>query len=198
MSLPNQLYLASRSPRRRQLLEQIGIRYGVLDVDVPERVEPGEAPDAYVLRVAKAKARAGWAAEDRRQQLPVLAADTEVVVDGHVQGKPADRQAAQTMLQALAGRSHEVISTVVVCQAGRELWRTSCSRVWFRAMSEAEIDAYWDTGEPRGKAGGYAVQGLGATFVQRLDGSYSGVMGLPLFETCQLLAEFGLDVLKLR
>lgn len=193
-----QLYLASQSPRRRQLLEQLGLRYRALAVEVLEAPQPGETPLQYGLRVAADKARAGWEHAERNLDLPVLGADTEVVVDGVVQGKPADRAHALSMLRGLSGRSHEVITAMVLLDGQRLEHLVSCSQVTFRDVSETEIQAYWDTGEPRGKAGGYAVQGLGAAFVARLEGSYSGVMGLALCELSQLLARFGVDVLRQR
>lgn len=195
MNTPAQIFLASRSPRRRQLLDQIGVRYAVLDVDVAEQVGADEAPADYVQRVALAKARAGWRDPARTRPAPVLGADTEVVADGQVLGKPADREHGLELLRLLSGAEHEVISTVAVVQDDRAEWLSSRSRVWFRSLSSAERVAYWDSGEPWGKAGAYAIQGLAAAFIERLDGSYSGVMGLPLFETCRLLARFGIDVL---
>lgn len=195
MAAAPQLYLASQSPRRRQLLEQLGLRYEVLPVDVEEQPAAGESAAEYGQRVALDKARAGWDHPRRNQGLPVLGADTEVVLDGVVQGKPVDRAHALAMLRRLGGRSHEVISAVAVVQGARRERLVQCSRVWFRPLSEAEIEAYWSTGEPQGKAGGYAIQGLGAAFVDRLDGSFSGVMGLPLCETAQLLKRFGIAVL---
>lgn len=198
MTASPQLYLASQSPRRRQLLEQLGLAHVVLAVDVVECIESGEAPAGYGQRVSLDKARAGWRHPQRTLDLPVLGADTEVVLDGAVQGKPADREHGLQMLRQLSGRSHEVISAVAVVHGQRQEAIVSRSQVWFRALTEAELQAYWDTGEPWDKAGGYAIQGLGAAFVQRLDGSFSGVMGLPLCETAQLLARFGIEVLPRR
>lgn len=192
---PN-LYLASQSPRRRELLDQIGIRYQVLPVQVHEAPQPGERPGDYVRRVALDKARAGWRHGDRALALPVLGADTEVVIDGAVLGKPEGREHGLAMLRRLSGRSHQVLSAVAVVQGARERVSLSVSEVTFRALEEGELGAYWDTGEPADKAGAYAIQGLGAVFVARLEGSFSGVMGLPLFETAQLLREFGMDVVK--
>lgn len=189
------IYLASQSPRRRTLLEQIRVRYRVLPVAVREQVETGEHAVGYVKRVALDKARAGWRASDRSLDLPVLGADTEVVVDDAVLGKPRDRAHALELLQRLSGRSHEVISAVAVIQGSCERLAVSRSRVRFRELSRAEMEVYWRTGEPADKAGAYAIQGLGAAFVERLDGSFSGVMGLPLYETAQLLARFGIEVL---
>ncbi len=192
---PPQIYLASQSPRRRALLDQIQVRYHVLSTAVHEQVADGELPAAYVQRVALDKARAGWSAAERILNLPVLGADTEVIVQGMVLGKPSGRAHGLELLRSLSGRSHEVLSAVAMVQGKREQVALSRSRVWFRELSDAEMEAYWDTGEPAGKAGAYAIQGRGATFVQRLDGSYSAVMGLALYETSRLLGCFGVNVL---
>jgi len=176
-------------------LEQIGVRYRLLDIDVPEQHAPGEAPEEYVLRLALAKARAGRALLAPGQgRVPVLGADTAVVLDGAILGKPAGRDEALDMLARLSGRSHQVLSAVALAGA-TEAARLSVSLVSFRDTQPAEREAYWASGEPADKAGGYAVQGRGAVFIARLEGSYSGVMGLPLFETAALLAEFGIDIL---
>jgi septum formation protein len=187
------VYLASGSPRRRALLQQIGVPFQVLGVAVDERPRPDEAALAYVTRLAEAKAVAGW-----RQSLlkapgnsPVLAADTAVVLDGQILGKPAHRRDAFDMLRRLSGRTHEVLTGIaVVTQRGLES-RVSRSEVTFRAISDLEAGAYWDTGEPCDKAGAYAIQGRAAVFVADLRGSFSGVMGLPLYETADLLAKAG-------
>jgi septum formation protein len=179
------LCLASASPRRRELLAQIGVRFVVDVADVDETLRTGEAPQAYVERVAAAKAAAVW--ERRAGELPVLGADTSVVLAGEVFGKPRDRSEALEMLERLSGREHEVITTVALVNATGLALRTSVSRVQFRTLTSAERAAYWDSGEPRGKAGAYAIQGLGAVFIANLSGSYSGVMGLPLYETAELL-----------
>lgn len=186
--------LASQSPRRRELLRQIGVTHSVLAVDVSEQRLAGENAREFVTRVALDKARAGWRALPEGQRQPVLGADTAVVVDDRVLGKPRDRDDALAMLRLLSGRSHEVL-TAVAMVAEREAVRVSASSVTFRSLSENECRAYWETGEAADKAGGYAIQGLAAVFVARLEGSYSGVMGLPLFETAQLLGEFGITVL---
>jgi septum formation protein len=186
------IYLASASPRRRELLEQIGVRYALLQVDVPEVRDPAESPEEYVLRVALAKARAGLSLLEPGDSRPVLGADTAVVVDGEVLGKPRDRDDALGMMQRLGGREHLVLSGVALVNGDEEQSRLSVSHVRFRAIGDAEALAYWDTGEPADKAGGYAIQGRAATFIERLDGSYSGVMGLPLYETAQLLQWFGI------
>lgn len=183
------LVLASASPRRRELLAQIGIACRVSSADIDEAVQPAEAPADYVVRVACAKARAVRA---RSGGLPVLAADTTVVIDGLILAKPRDRAAALAMLARLAGRSHQVLTAVALATGAGVAFRLSASDVRLRAVTPAECAAYWDTGEPRDKAGGYAIQGRGALFIEHLSGSYSGVMGLPLYETGQLLAAAGL------
>ncbi len=190
-----QLYLASTSPRRRQLLQQLGLAFEPLAIACEERPRPGERPRDYVLRVARDKAEAGLRLPRARPELPLLAADTEVVLDDQVLGKPRDGQHAVDMLLALAGREHQVMSAVVVANAGRAHWAVQVSSVRLRRISRREAEAYWRSGEPAGKAGGYAVQGLGAVFIERLQGSYSGVMGLPLFETAELLARFDIQVI---
>jgi nucleoside triphosphate pyrophosphatase len=191
MSRP-QLILASASPRRCELLAQIGISFAQQIVAIDETPLAGELPADYVRRLALEKARAVHAAG--RPDLPVLGADTAVVVDGAILGKPADLDHACDMLRRLSGRAHEVFSAVALV-AQREAVAVNHSRVWFRDLDDSEIEVYWRSGEPRDKAGGYAIQGLAATFVQRLDGSYSGVMGLPLYETARLLQNFGIKVL---
>jgi septum formation protein len=188
-----QLYLASSSPRRQELLRQIGIRFELLPVDVQECFAADEDPDACVRRLALAKAQAGWRSPARRRQLPVLGADTVVRLDGELLGKPADREAARDMLQRLSGRTHSVYTGVAVCGDADHRVVVQRSRVSFRQVSRREVDAYWLSGEPRDKAGGYGIQGRGALFVRSLTGSYSGVMGLPLCETAELLAGFDVD-----
>ncbi|MEO8777736.1 MAG: Maf family protein [Rhodanobacter sp.] len=188
------LYLASQSPRRRELLTQLGATFSVLHVEVPERRDDAEAPPAYVERVARQKARAGLLmlpAGDRAAAV-VLGSDTEVVLDGDVFGKPRDADEAAAMLARLAGRTHEVISAVWLLTNDRALGDVCVSQVRFTALDAATIAAYVATGEPFGKAGGYAIQGRGAALIEHLQGSYSGVMGLPLFETSRLLREFAI------
>lgn len=192
MSPAHDIYLASASPRRRELLEQIGVRYQLLKVDVPEVRAPDESPEEYVLRVALAKARAGLALLGGSNQQPVLGADTAVVLNGEVLGKPCDQADAIDMLQRLAGGEHLVLSGVALMRGDEVQSRLSVSHVRFRQIGDDEARAYWHTGEPADKAGGYAIQGLAAMFIERLEGSYSGVMGLPLFETAQLLEQFGI------
>jgi septum formation protein len=185
------LYLASQSPRRRELLELIGQRYEIVHVDVPELRGAEETPQAYVTRVARDKACAGLAALPDASAAVVLGADTEVVLDGEVFGKPADADDAAAMLRRLSGRVHRVLSAVWCVTSARQEHRFSQTEVSFAALTTAQIDAYLGTGEWRGKAGAYAIQGRAAAFVPHLSGSYSGVMGLPLFETAELLRAFG-------
>lgn len=185
------LILASRSPRRRELLAQIGLSARVLTADVDETPGPAEAPRDYVARVALAKARA---VRERVHDRPVLAADTAVICDDRILGKPRDAADAAHMLALLSGREHRVLSAVALL-GQREQAALSETRVRFRAITPEEASAYWATGEPADKAGGYALQGLGALFVTRLEGSWSGVVGLPLYETAQLLAAEGIAVL---
>ncbi|MFC5740640.1 Maf family protein [Dyella tabacisoli] len=184
------LYLASQSPRRRQLLELLGVDNTVVDVDVPEQRMAGEPPQHYVSRVALDKARAGLATLADADAV-VIGADTEVVLDDEVFGKPADAADASAMLRRLSGRTHEVISVVWAVSAAGEKHEVCVSRVRFPALDEATIAAYVATGEAFGKAGAYAIQGRGAALVEHLEGSHSGVMGLPLFETARLLAAVG-------
>jgi nucleoside triphosphate pyrophosphatase len=182
------ILLASASPRRSELLRQVGIDHEIRPVDVDESVRPGEAPSAYVLRLAEAKAAALWQALAPAERRPVLAADTTVALEGEIFGKPADLAAARAMLGRLSGRTHEVHTAVAVLHAGGAAARVSSSSVSLRPLTPAEIDWYWRTGEPADKAGGYAVQGRAAAFIRHIAGSYSGIMGLPLYETWELLA----------
>jgi len=181
------LYLASKSPRRAELLDRLGLTYRLLDVDVPEVRTPGEGAVDYVRRVARDKARAGWAQVAGEPGARALGADTEVVLDEDVFGKPADAADARAMLRRLSGREHVVLSAVVVIDAAGERETLSTTRVRFAALDEAVIAAYVATGEAMGKAGAYAIQGRAEAFVEHLAGSYSGVMGLPLHETARLL-----------
>ena len=186
--MPPPILLASASPRRSELLRQIGIAHEVRPVALDESAHAGEAPAAYVLRLAEAKARTLWQqlAEDERR--PVLAADTTVALEGEIFGKPADAAESRAMLQRLAGRTHQVHTAVALVHAKGAAARVSSSDVSLRDLTAAELDWYWSTGEPGDKAGGYAVQGRAAIFIRHIAGSYSGVMGLPLFETWELLA----------
>jgi septum formation protein len=190
------IYLASASPRRRELLEQIGIGYRLLPVEIDERLHPGEAPEVYVLRLALEKAHAGAAVLANYDLHPVLGADTAVVIDGQILGKPRDRDDALAMLERLGGQCHQVFTGVAVVCGAQAMSRLSVSHVCFRAITRQEAEVYWASGEPADKAGAYAVQGRGALFIERLEGSYSGVMGLPLFETAELLRAFAIDALK--
>ena len=187
------LYLASQSPRRRQLLEQVGIHFDTLQVDVPEVRAPGESPGDYVSRVAREKAGAGLLQIGAAAGAVVLGADTEVVLGDEVFGKPADAADATGMLRRLSGREHGVVTVVWCVSAGREERAVNESTVEFAALSERDIAAYVASGEPMGRAGAYAIQGRAAAFVRRIGGSYSSVMGLPLFETVNLLRRFGVE-----
>ncbi|HSR63606.1 MAG TPA: Maf family protein [Gammaproteobacteria bacterium] len=182
------LFLASRSPRRQELLQQIGIEFELVDVDVDERWDRKEIPKDYVRRIALEKARAGKNRIDSNGR--VLAADTAVVLDNSILGKAATGDDATEMLKKLSGRTHDVLSAVAVIDTSEQCL-TSRSRVSFKPLSEDEIREYCKTGEPVGKAGGYAIQGRAGCFVSHLDGSYSGVMGLPLYETASLLGRSG-------
>ena len=184
------LLLASASPRRSALLAQIGVAHRVHATEIDETPRPGEAATALVERLARGKAAAG---RTQAGGLPVLGADTEVVLDGRVFGKPRDAADAVAMLLALAGREHQVLSAVALATAdGGVQSLLSESRVRMRDITPEEAQAYWASGEPRGKAGGYAIQGLAAVFISALSGSFSGVMGLPLYETAQLLGAAGI------
>jgi septum formation protein len=187
------VYLASGSPRRRELLQQIGVAFRVVGMTVDEAVLPGEVPLGYVARLAAAKAEAGWDRSRDAHEVPVLAADTAVVLDGRILGKPADREDAEGMLRQLSGRTHEVLTAIALRTAQGVQSRISRSEVTFRSIAAAEARAYWETGEPSDKAGAYAIQGCGAIFIAELRGSYSGVMGLPLFETAELLQKAGVS-----
>lgn len=189
MQLQADFVLASASPRRAELLRQIGCRFLVAPVDVDEAVIPAEPAVDYVRRIALQKARAGLLASPL-SGVPVLAADTAVVVGRDIFGKPADREQALAMLGRLSGTTHRVLSAVAMVADNRELLRCSETQVTFRPLSAEECERYWQTGEPADKAGAYAIQGLGGVFVTAIQGSYSSVVGLPLAETCQLLQAF--------
>jgi septum formation protein len=191
------IYLASQSPRRRELLQQIGIRFRLLEVEVDESRREDESAQDYVLRLAEEKSVSGWKSLPAENRAPVLGADTVVVIEGEILGKPADSNEASDMLAKLSGRTHEVLSSVCVT-SGVSRSRLSRSLVSFRPISDAERAAYCATTEPLDKAGAYAIQGRAAVFVSNLEGSYSGVMGLPLYETAALLSEVGVDVLETR
>ncbi len=185
------IYLASASPRRGALLEQIGVSFKVRPAEVCETRRSGELPGAYVTRLARAKADRIWDEVAANLARPVLAADTAIVIDRRVLGKPRDSKDALQMLADLSGRSHSVLTAVVVRYGRRVLSELSTSEVRFRATTERERLAYCATGEPLDKAGSYAIQGMGAIFIEHISGSYSSVMGLPVAVTAQLLSEFG-------
>jgi len=185
------IYLASASPRRSALLDQIGVVHRVQPVDVDEQALAAESPDDYVRRLAMLKAETLWRQLAAAQRQPVLGADTAVVLDAEILGKPRDEQDCLQMLGKLSARTHRVFTAVALRgSAGCEA-RVNVSEVTFRKLAADEIRSYWHTGEPADKAGGYAVQGRAALFIERIAGSYSGIMGLPLFETGELLAAIG-------
>jgi septum formation protein len=199
------IYLASRSPRRRELLAQIGVRFEPLlfregarrDTETDESVHPGEQPEAYVERVTRMKADAAWQRVVMRrglQRKPVLAADTTVALTGEILGKPVDRDDAKRILRILSGTQHRVLTAVALQYEERFEMLVSESLVTFSPIPADRIAAYVETGEPFDKAGAYAIQGRAGAFVERIEGSYSGIMGLPLYETVQLLAKFGIVV----
>ena len=199
------IYLASRSPRRRELLQQIGVRYEPLlfregqraDPDTDESVRPGEDPDAYVRRVTVMKANAAWSRVTMRrglQRKPVLVADTTVALTTEVLGKPVDRADAERILALLAGTRHRVLTAVALIQESRVEILVNESHVTFAPLTPERINAYVQSGESFDKAGAYGIQGRAASFIERIEGSYSGIMGLPLYETTVLLAKFGIAV----
>jgi len=185
------IVLASASPRRSQLLSQIGVRHEPFPVDLDERPQDAETPSDYVMRIARDKVQAAAAALGARATRPLLAADTAVVLGDRIFGKPVDEAHGVAMLMALGGRTHEVLTAVVLRWNGGTHGALNRSLVTFRPLGADECRRYWATGEPAGKAGAYAIQGHGAVFVERLEGSFSGVMGLPLFETGALLDAAG-------
>lgn len=194
-----QLILASSSPRRKALLDQIGVRFVVHPVIIDESPKTSEEPLAYVVRMAAEKSAACFA--ELNTPLPILAADTSVVVDGTILGKPHNKEHAIAMLSLLSGNTHRVYSAVSLRASGidingRHLQAVSMTEVTFTKIDECEIEAYWRTGEPEGKAGAYAIQGLASTFIASIRGSYSGVVGLPLFETAELLSKQGIKVIQ--
>jgi septum formation protein len=199
------VYLASKSPRRQELLRQLGVDFTELLLreaagrrrDIVETPRKDEPPLEYIKRVARTKAAVGWHQMGRRSLAPkpVLAADTDVILNGAVLGKPKDATSAAEMLRRLSGQTHEVSTAVAVRWNTQIIITVSSSRVTFRALTDDEIDRYVATSEPFDKAGAYAIQGRGAAFVSHLEGSYSGVMGLPLFETAEILAKIGYQVL---
>lgn len=188
------IFLASQSPRRQELLAQLQVTFDVIDVNVHEQRQQGEAPWDYVNRVAREKAGAGLLQLAGSPGAVVMGADTDVVLAGAVLGKPENAVQAFAMLRALSGQTHEVISAVWLISAGMEAHCVVRSKVRFAAITDAEIHAYIACGEPFGKAGAYAIQGRGAAFIESIEGSYSGIMGLPLRETYQLLRQFNVPV----
>jgi septum formation protein len=186
------LLLASASPRRSDLLKQMGVSFTVLAVDIDESRQGDESPVDYVSRLAVEKAQAGFTRHDGK--LPSLGADTIVVFDGQIFGKPRDQQHAETMLMALSGKVHSVFTAVAIDNGSGAALAVSETRVEFRTISQSECLIYWQSGEPQGKAGAYAIQGRGGVFVEKLEGSYSGVVGLPLAETEQLLQRFSVPL----
>ena len=199
------VYLASKSPRREELLRQLGVEFTSLRLreasererDIIEGARDAEPPRHYVERIARTKATVGWHRMLQRclPPRPVLGADTEVVLNDRIFGKPKDAADAAAMLAQLSGRTHQVLTAVALCWEGSTVAEISTSSVTFRTIAPDEIERYVATGEPLDKAGGYAIQGRAATFVQRIDGSYSGIMGLPLYETASVLAGIGFPVL---
>ena len=185
------VYLASASPRRRELLSQIGVSWELLPAEIDETARPGEPAPDYVRRLALAKCRDARARMPAGRPAPILAADTAVVIHGELLGKPASEADCRRMLGLLSGAVHEVFSAVCVISRQGESVTLSRTEVVFRDIDAREIAAYWRSGEPADKAGGYGIQGLGAVFVREVRGSYSGVVGLPLFETAALLGEHG-------
>lgn len=191
MSRDQSIVLASASPRRRELLDQLGVDYEVRPVDIDESVLSGEPPETYVRRVTEQKALKAWEMDSAR---PVLAADTAVVLDNYILGKPVDKEHAMTMLSLLSGRTHKVYTAVsLIASQHRQV--VNVTEVSFRMLHTQEQENYWLSGEPQDKAGAYAIQGLGGIFISRINGSYSGVMGLPLFETAELLSEAGIQLI---
>lgn len=186
------LHLASRSPRRSELLARLGFAFGVLELDVPEHRQPGEPPEDYVRRVAREKAGAGLLQVVANPDAIVLGADTEVILGDEVFGKPRDADDAAAMLRRLSGRTHQVISAVSLVSPSREAQVASVSEVTVAALDDQAIAEYLSTGEWEGKAGAYGIQGHAQVFIEHLSGSFSGVMGLPLFETARLLRTFGI------
>ncbi len=190
--MSHQIILASASPRRKQLLAQFGIEVIVYPVDLDETPHQKESPIAYVQRVAAEKS--ALAKSSITHELPILSADTVVISNKQILGKPKNMEDGVAMLASLSGQSHQVLSAISL--RGDQHWQAlSVTEVTFRTLSEQEIRRYWQTGEPLDKAGGYAIQGLAAGFIEQIKGSYSGVMGLPLYETAQLLANQGIDLL---
>ena len=194
---PPSIYLASRSPRRAELLQQMGVLFSVLPADIDETPHAMERSDAYVKRLAIEKAQAGYALVLQKAwfEMPVLAADTTVSIDGEILGKPQDDEDAYRMLSLMSGRWHEVHTGIAVAQAGHVAMEISSTMVQMDDLSDAVIRAYIATGEPKDKAGAYGIQGIAGSLIKRIEGSYSGVMGLPVYETAKLLKQAGITLL---
>ena len=195
MSEAIQVYLASTSPRRKLLLRQLQVNFHCLNIDVDEACISNETANDYVVRMAVSKALAGWHHHDRKHDLPVIGADTTIEMTGEIIGKPESAKHAIQILQSLSGNTHRVITAVSVLNGRKKLSAVNRTEVSFRKLSDAEIINYVHTGEPLDKAGAYAIQGLGAIFVNHLAGSYTGVMGLPLFETSELLESMAVNII---
>ena len=192
------IYLASQSPRRAELLRQIGVEYEVYATDIDERVKVGESPAEYVSRLAQSKARVAASEIDKSHSAwVVLAADTTIAIDGDIIGKPEDAAHCHCILRRLSATDHQVLTAVAVATHDRIECRLTRNRVTFRALTEHEVQSYCGTSEPMDKAGAYAIQGKAAVFVERLEGSYSAVMGLPLCETAELLRDAGIEIFEL-
>lgn len=190
--MTTQVFLASGSPRRKELLTQLGYQFEILSIDVEEVHQSHETPLMYVERLSKDKAQAGVRVLEltKNKYVPVLGSDTIVVIDGVILEKPKDFEDAKRMLLALSGRQHQVMTAVTLATPDEIRTKTVITQVWFKTLSEQEIEQYWESGEPCDKAGSYGIQGSGGRFVSRIDGSYHAVMGLPLMETDQLLHQF--------
>ncbi|WP_112478508.1 Maf family protein [Vibrio variabilis] len=184
----SRVVLASTSPRRRELLTQLGYEFSIVSPDIEEQQQESEAPEEYVARLSLEKAQAGLALSD--QSSVVVGSDTVVVLDGHVLEKPHDFDHANRMLSAMSGQKHQVLTAVSVVSELKQASVVVTTDVWFKTLSQQEIERYWQSGEPKDKAGSYGIQGLGGRFVTRIEGSYYAVVGLPLYETDQLLQEF--------
>lgn len=191
------LYLSSSSPRRKTLLQQLNIEFQQISIPIDETIQDRERPMSYVSRMAREKAIAGWnhIVEEKKTIMPVLAADTCVNLQGDVLGKPRHLHDGLAMLLRLSGKSHVVLTAVSICFKDKVETILSASKVKMKTFSETEALTYWRTGEPQDKAGAYAIQGLGAVLIEKIEGSYSGIMGLPLYETANLLKKFNIHCL---
>ena len=192
------LYLASRSPRRMELLKQLGVEFEIVTIEVDEQPQPAEHPEKYVTRMAASKSAAALQKLGKESSIPVLAADTTVVFGDRIIGKPGSQQEAEQILISLANHRHRVLTAISITRGQTTRTKLSQTVVQFGDISERQAELYWQTGEPADKAGGYAIQGIGAIFVERIEGSYSAVVGLPLRETAELLSQFDIHCLSLR